>query len=103
MKKYLYLGIAGVILYVTNPTQADFDLFVKETVQNRMAGKDEFTKIFAGGFISGFIKEGTYRKDYFLFSKYTVDTTMVGLFQKELPPKIEVVGVAGQFIPLTKF
>ena len=96
--------IAALFLYTSNPTDQDFNIFVRDTVQSNMGEQDNaLVKLFVGGMLTEAVKQGTYRKDYLFFSKYTVDTTLVTVFRKDFPAKVEFIGVAGHFFPLTKF
>jgi hypothetical protein len=93
--------ILGGILYVTNPTTDDFNLYLKQQVESRVADDNPFSKLLIGGFVMGMIKDGVYRKDYVLFSKYTVDTSLIAAFKEGMPPRIDFFGVFGIFIPTT--
>ena len=99
--KYILLLIAGFALYATNPSIQDFNFYVREQANSRMRLDDDLANTFVAEFLSAAAIESTYRTDYFLASKFTIDTSAVRLFAPNIPMKIEVLGLGGQFIPLT--
>ena len=101
--KYLLVAIALLGLYVSNPNIQEFSFFVREKVSDQMKLDDDLANVMAAELLSAAVIEATYRNDYLLASKFTVDTSGLRLFAPDLPVKIEVLGVAGQFIPLNDF
>ncbi|WP_438976159.1 hypothetical protein, partial [Roseicyclus sp.] len=73
-----------------------FNRFVQ---QSRL--DDELANTFVAEFRAAAAIESTYRANYFLASKFTIDTSAVRLFAPNIPIKIDVLGICGQFIPLT--
>ena len=99
--KYIIVVVAGLALYATNPSIQDFNFYVREQASSRMRLDDELANIFVAEFLAAAAIESTYRTNYFLASKFTIDTSAVRLFAPTIPIKIDVLGIGGQFIPLT--
>lgn len=99
--KYLFLAAAIFALYVSNPTIQDFNFYVREQASSKMNLDDDLANVFAAEFLSAAAIESTYRKDYFVASKFTIDTSALRLFSPDVPMKIELLGIGGHFIPLT--
>jgi uncharacterized protein YxeA len=95
-KKLLTIVIIGAILaffYTTNPTEADFMKYVEKQVKEAKAKKEDSLKKFLVGLNDVAktlaLKEGTTRKDYYLFSIFEVSDSegnrvhkVIGLAQK---------------------
>jgi hypothetical protein len=92
---------AGFALYATNPSTQNFNFYVRELANSRMRLDDELANTFVAEFLAAAAIESTYRANYFLASKFTIDTSAVRLFAPNIPIKIDVLGICGQFIPLT--
>ena len=101
MGNFLFL-ILAFFLFVTNPEQPDFDKFVQNTFASKIESGNSLVDAFAGTFVSGLAKEVTQRKNYYCFSVYTVDLSVLSLLGQNIPKQIKVLGVANQFIPLDK-
>ncbi len=78
-KKLLTVVIIGAILaffYITNPTEADFMNYVEKQVNDAKARKEDSLKKFLVGLNddakSLALKEGTTRKDYYIFSIFII-------------------------------
>lgn len=99
--KYILLVIAGFALYTTNPSIQDFNFYVREQANSRMSLDDNLANTFVAEFLSAAAIESTHRTNYLFASKFTIDTSAVRLFAPSIPMKIEVLGIGGQFIPLT--
>jgi hypothetical protein len=99
--KYALLGIALFVLYVSNPSIQDFNFFLREQASSRMHMDDDLANAFASEFISAAAIESTYRTDYVIASKFTIDTAGLRLLMPNIPTKVEILGIAGQFISLT--
>ena len=99
--KYVFLGVVAFALYVSNPSIQDFHYFVREQANSRMQLDDGFANAFASEFVSAAAIEATYKTDYVIASKFTIDTAGIRLLMPNLPLKVEVLGIGGQFIPLT--
>ena len=80
MKFFLSLILGGV-LFITNPTLDEFNIYLKQQVDSRVADDNPLTKLFIGGMITELIKQGVYRKDYVVFSKYTLDISLIAAFK----------------------
>jgi len=94
------LIVLGFFLFATNPEQPDFDQFVHTTVAGKVESGNALVDKFAGGLVSGLAKEYTLRKNYYLFSVYTVDLSVLVLFGQNVPKQVKFLGIANQFIPL---
>jgi len=101
MGNFLLIGL-GFFLFATNPEQPEFDQFVRTTVTAKMQSGDALVDMFAGGLVSGLATENTIRKNYYLFSVYTVDLSALALFSQNVPNQIKFLGIANQFVPLEK-
>ena len=101
--KYFILIAASAALYVSNPGIQDFSFFLREQANNRMRLNDETANVFVAEFLSALALEATYRTNYFIASKVTIDTSALRLFEPDMPMKLEVLGIAGQFITLSDF
>ncbi|WP_435229498.1 hypothetical protein ACMAZE_12310 [Pseudopelagicola sp. nBUS_20] len=99
--KYVLLGIAAFALYVSNPSIQDFNFYIREQVSSRLQMDDDLANALASEFVTAAAIESTYRKDYIIASKFTIDTAGLRLFMPNIPMKVEVLGIGGQFIPLT--
>lgn len=99
--KFIFFLILSGTLYVTNPTTDDFNFYLKQEVESRVKEDNPFTKLLIGGFLTEFIRQGVYRKDYLLFSKYTVDTSLIAAFKQGVPAQVNFIGIFGHFIPTT--
>ena len=103
MVKYFILFAVGIFLLATNPSPQDFSFFLRDQAQSRLDLKDPTAKMLAGEFLATAAIEASYRKNFFIASKYTIDTIGLSLFAPNLPVKFEFLGVAGKFIPLSDF
>lgn len=94
------LIVLGFFLFATNPEQPEFDQFVRTTVTSKVASGDALVDMFAGGLVSGLAKENSLRKNYYLFSIYTVDLSILAMLGQNVPNQVKFLGIANQFIPL---
>ncbi len=94
--------IAAIFLFITNPTQDDFNRFAQEYTRNNTNSGEAIVDSLAGNFVSEIAANSTYRKDYYLFSIYIVDLSIIALFSSELPNEIKILGIAGNFIPISQ-
>ena len=94
------LIVLGFFLFATNPEQPEFDQFVQTTVTSKMESGNALVDLFAGGLVSGLAKENTFRKNYYLFSVYTVDLSVLQMFGQNVPKQLKFLGIANQFVPL---
>ena len=99
--KLIFFLILGGALYITNPTTDDFNFYLKHEVESRVEEENPIAKLLIGGFFSEIIKQGVYRKDYLLFSKYTIDTSLIAAFKQGMPSQVNFIGIFGKFIPTT--
>jgi len=99
--KFLLTLILGGALYVTNPTLEEFNFFLKQQIDSRVTEENPLAKLFIGSVVTEMVKQGVYRKDYILFSKYTIDTSLIAAFKEGMPPQVEFIGVFGNFYPTT--
>ncbi len=102
----IFALLIGALLLMTNPTDPEFEGFISSQISNNIAGKNLFGDRFANQMVTGFVSkitsDLTQRANYYFFSVYTLDMTGLRVFRPELPPAVKVVGIGGQFIPLTK-
>jgi hypothetical protein len=94
------LIVLSFFLFATNPEQPEFDQFVRTTVTSKVASGDALVDMFAGGLVSGLAKENSLRKNYYLFSIYTVDLSILAMLGQNVPNQVKFLGIANQFIPL---
>ena len=94
------LIVVGFFLFATNPEQPEFDQFVRTTVAAKVESGNALVDMFAGGLVSGLATENTLRKNYYLFSVYTVDLSVLALFSQNVPKQVKFLGIANQFVPL---
>lgn len=99
MGNFLLIAL-GFFLLATNPEQPEFEHFVQSTVTSKVQTGNALVDLFAGGLVSGLAKENTYRKNYHLFSVYTVDLSVLALLGQDGPKQLQFLGIANQFIPL---
>ena len=97
--KYVILVFAA-ILYFTNPTSGDFQFYIKDKIRTGFAEEDPLVSIIATPLVSDAVAEMTYRSNYYLVSKYTIDASALQLFDQNARSKYEFIGVLGNFIPL---
>ena len=96
------LIVLGFLLFASNPEQPEFDQFVRTTVAGKVESGNALVDMFAGGLVSGLAKDNTLRKNYYLFSVYTVDLSVLALLGQNVPNQVKFLGIANQFIPLEK-
>jgi len=97
-----YIIIAVIFLYITNPTQEDFKRFAQEYTRSNTNSGEPILDSFAGAFVAEIATENTYRKDYYIFSVYTVDLSLIALFSTNMPNDIKIFGIAGNFFPISR-
>jgi len=100
--RYILLLVAAALLYASNPTIRDFNFFLKSEVVERLQSQDDTVSLLATEIFATAALDATYRKNYLLFSMYTVDTAGLRLFAPDLPVKVSILAVAGNFILLDK-
>ena len=94
------LIVLGFFLFASNPEQAEFDQFVSTTVAGKVESGNTLVDMFAGGLVSRLAKENTLRKNYYMFSIYTVDLSVLAMFGNNVPKQVKFLGIANQFFPL---
>jgi len=99
--KYIII-IAVIFLYITNPTQEDFKRFAQEYTRSNTNSGEPILDSFAGAFVAEIATENTYRKDYYIFSVYTVDLSLIALFSTNMPNDMKIFGIAGNFFPISR-
>lgn len=99
--KYIFI-IALIFLFITNPTQEDFNRFAQEYTRSNTNSGEAIVDSFAGAFVAEIAAESTYRKDYYIFSVYTVDLSLIALFSTNVPNEIKILGIAGNFFPISR-
>jgi hypothetical protein len=106
------LLIIGFGLNVTNPSKNEFIDFASAQIKKKYPDLDFNAKLNGSGLekmiagfgnmmITNFLNEATTRKDYVVFSIYELDMKMARDFGVEAK-NIKVLGIAGNFFPLTK-
>ena len=109
--KYLLIALLCIGLNVTNPSKTDFIEFASTHIKKKYpdlnfkpeSNATDLEKIISGlgnTMITNFLNEGTTRKDYVVFSIYELDMKLARDFGVETK-NIKVLGVSGNFIPLT--
>ena len=96
----ILLVICGLFLYASNPEQAEFDQFVRSTVEVKVESGNALVDMLTAGIASGLAKDNTIRKNYFLFSVYTVDLSVLAALGKDVPRQVKFLAIANNFIPL---
>lgn len=99
--KYIFI-IALIFLFITNPTQEDFNRFAQEYTRSNANSGEPILDSFAGAFVAEIAAENTYRKDYYIFSVYTVDLSLISLFSTNVPNEIKILGIAGNIFPISR-
>ena len=94
------LIVLGLFLFATNPEQPEFDQFLRPTLTGKVESGNAVVDMIAGGLVSGLAKENTVRKNYYLFSFYTVDLSVLVILGQNVPKQVKFLGIANQFIPL---
>jgi hypothetical protein len=97
--KLVFILILSGTLFITNPTTDDFIFYLKHEVESRVEEENPIAKLLISGFVSEIIRQGVYRKDYLLFSKYTVDISLIAAFKQGMPSQVSFIGISGKFIP----
>jgi biotin-(acetyl-CoA carboxylase) ligase len=106
------LLIIGFGLNVTNPSKNEFIDFASAQIKKKYPDLDFNAKLNGSGLekmiagfgnmiITNFLNEATTRKDYVMFSIYELDMKMARDFGVEAK-NMKILGIAGNFFPLTK-
>jgi len=93
----------GSLLYITNPSQNDFQQYVREIVDRKVPSENPIGRVLLSTLINNLVNQETYYKNYYLFTKFVVNTATIRVLQEDLPPTIEVIGFFGTFVPLKPF
>lgn len=107
----LVLIVLGFMMNVMNPSKNEFIDFASAQIKKKYpdldfkadTGTSAIEKMIAGFgnmMITNFLNEATTRKDYVVFSIYELDMKMARDFGVEAK-NIKVLGIVGNFIPLT--
>ena len=107
----LVLIVLGFVMNVMNPSKNEFIDFASAQIKKKYPdldfkenkGTSAIEKMVAGFgnmMITNFLNEATTRKDYVVFSIYELDMKMARDFGVEAK-NIKVLGIVGNFIPLT--
>ena len=107
----LVLIVLGFMMNVMNPSKNEFIDFASAQIKKKYPdldfkankGNSAIEKMIAGFgnmMITKFLNEATTRKDYVVFSIYELDMKMARDFGVEAK-NIKVLGIVGNFIPLT--
>ena len=95
-------AILGLILFATNPKPADFDQFIRSTIASKTESGNTFVDLLAGSVAADMTKEYTIRKNFYVFSIYTIDLSVLSIFKPDIPKQLKVLGIANQFVPLSQ-
>ena len=93
-----------IALYVTNPTQQEFNEFISKEVKKKLTekmGEQNLIGNLVAGFAGTLINEASARKDYLFFSTYKVDLSVARMFGAEYSD-LKFIGIAGQLIPISE-
>jgi len=99
--KYIII-IAVIFLFITNPTQVDFYRFAQEYTRSNTNSGEPILDSLAGEYVALIANGSTYRKNYYIFSVYTVDLSLIALFSTNVPNEIKLLGIAGNFFPISR-
>ncbi len=100
MKKLIiFIVIIAVALFLTKPSDPDFDAYIKNYIEGRVSNHEQKQSVFknilgamTAELGSVLTKELTKKEDYYLFTIYEIN------LDKEEPYKF--VGIAKNFLPL---
>lgn len=99
--------IFAVFLILTNPNKTDFGIFVDTQLNQKLsqqmnAGDDSLRGVrgLLSGMASKFVVDSTKRQNYYLFSTYTLDVSLINSFNPEIPKMLKFVGIANRFFPV---
>lgn len=99
--------IFAVFLFLTNPNKTDFGVFVDTQLNQKLSqqmnpGDDSLRGVrsLLSGIASKFVVDSTERQNYYLFSTYTLDVSLINAFNPEIPKMLKFVGIANKFFPL---
>lgn len=99
----LFWIVVVVGMFVSNPTPQDFDRFIaaeSTKMINKEFGDVGFLSYLGSQIAVGLAKEATKRNNYYLFSIYEVDTSLLNALSSDVPARFRLLGIAGTFIPL---
>jgi len=98
-----------VFLFLTNPNKTDFGVFVDTQLNQKLnqqmnSGDDSLRGVrsLLSGITSKFVVDSTERKNYYLFSTYTLDVSLINAFNPEIPKMLKFVGIANKFFPVNE-
>ncbi len=93
-------GVLALILYLTNPTQNDFkEAIVQRINESGTVDKsNQFQKLIVG-IASYAIDSVTTRTNYYIFSIFEIDSSLLRIIDGNTP-RLKFVGIAGRIIPL---
>jgi len=95
-------------LFFTNPSKRDFLLFINKSIEHNDISKNVsaysgYDKLMWNAFSAASVYAVdvmTTRENYYIFSIYTVDPSRLMIIGVGRENKIEILGIAGNFIPL---
>ncbi|MFI3223506.1 MAG: FHA domain-containing protein [Methylococcaceae bacterium] len=98
--------ILAVFLILTNPNKTDFGVFVDTQLNQKLSqqmnpGDDSLRRVrsLLSGIASKFVVDSTERQNYYLFSTYTLDVSLINSFNPEIPKMLKFIGIANKFFP----
>jgi pSer/pThr/pTyr-binding forkhead associated (FHA) protein len=97
--------ILVAFLFLTNPNKTDFSLYM-DTQINQQVSKDDNdvnSRLLRGlftGIASKFLMDSAEIHNYYLFSTYTLDLSLLHSLNPKTPQSIKFVGIANSFFPL---
>jgi hypothetical protein len=98
----LIFVILGLFLFATNPEPADFDQFIQSTIASKTESGNTLVDLLAGSVAADMSKEYTNRKNFYVFSIYTVDLSVLSIFKPDIPRQLKILGIANNFIPISQ-
>ena len=94
------LVILSFFLFVTNPEQVEFDQFVRTKISTKTDSGNALVDALAGAAVAGLAKDNTQRRNYYLFSIYTVDLSLLVILGQNVPQQVKFIGIANQIFTL---
>ncbi len=93
-------GVLALILYLTNPTQNDFKEAIVQRINESgtVEKSNAFQKLIVG-IASYAIDSVTTRTNYYIFSIFEIDSSLLRIIDSDTP-RLKFVGIAGRIIPL---
>jgi len=96
----ILIVILSFFLFVTNPEQEEFDQFVRTKISTKTESGNALVDALAGAAVARLAKDNTRRRNYYLFSIYTVDLSLLVNLGQNVPQQLKFIGIANQIFTL---